>query len=168
MENQLALEKVSSEYKQADSTLAALNKISKDQTGLDTIKKTATSYLPDEPSASEFIIGLEQMTSQIPIIIDSLSVNEIKTKAVSKTATSSSDSADSSATTTKTATTKASEKALKFDASFKTSYDNVLIFFRKMEQNTRFNTIETITMGSYNVKDSTLNFSAEGKIYYGK
>lgn len=164
--NQLALEKVSSDYRRADDKLADLNKIAKNKTSLDQAKSTVFAYLPDEPSPSTFIVGLEQMTSQIPIIIDSLSVTEAKAQAT--TSKTSTDSTSTSASTSATKNIKVAEKAYQFDASFKISYDKIATFLTKMESMSRFNTITKITIGSLDSNDSTLDFKATGKIYYGK
>lgn len=168
VENQVALNKISTDYRKADDKLADLNKLAKNQTLLDETKKTVVGYLPDNPDASDFIISLESMTSKIPIIIESLSVNEIKAAKTAKASTTNSDST-SKTSTAKTATkTAPAEKALEFDASIKTTYDKISIFFSQMESMSRFNTIENVTIGNYNPDDSTLDFNTSGKIYYGK
>lgn len=170
--NQIALEKVSSEYRQADRKLKDLNKINKNKADLQSTEKTVNDYLPDTPSASTFIVSLEQMTSQTPIIIDSLSVTETKTqKTASKKPSNDSETTSDKKTQTTSASTSAtqsSEKALEFNASFKAEYNNILAFFSKIEKMDRFNTIESFSLGNMDEKTSTISFQAAGKIYYGK
>ncbi len=165
VDNQIKISQINFDQAAADSKLSQLKKISKNKDDLDATVSKVNEYLPDDPSASTFIVKMEQTSSQIPVIIDSLSVTEIKTKTTTKS-TDASESKDS-----KTATTtakKPTEKALTFSATFRSSYENILIFLKKMEEMSRFNTIESITLGSYSTEDGYLTLKADGKIYYAK
>jgi len=170
-ENQVAIEEISSDLAAADAKLNQLKKIDKNKTELTQTKTLVDGYLPNDQSASGFILNIEQTASQIPIIVESLSINEIKAAATAAKTTDSETATSTKATdaTAKT-TTKApeKEKALTFSASIKTSYDKILIYLRKMEELPRFNTIETISIGGYNKNDANLDLRAEGKIYYAK
>jgi len=171
VENQIALEKLSSDYRQADDKLSDLNKLNKNHADLDTIHQTVYGYMPDDPTPSTFIIGLEKMTSEISIIIDSLSTNEVKTQTSTASKSSGDSESSSTKTTTSTATSKTaakSEKAVEFNASFKSDYNHIITFFSRMESLDRFNTIESINIGNIDPNTSNLNFQATGKIYYGK
>lgn len=172
-QNQIEVSRLSIDLKQADDKLKQLKGYEKDHAALDATKKQVLGLLPDEPSASSFILNIEQTSSSIPIIVESLSVNEIKTaKTPAKTDTSDSETSKTSSSTSSPTTTSsakpAAEKALTFSASFTSDYDRAQQFLKRMQYLPRFNTIESITLGGYNTTSNTINLKAEGKIYYGK
>lgn len=148
--------KINNELLQADKKLQNLKNIKKDESSLNSTADKVAKYWPDDKNTSEFIVNLENTTSEIPIIVDSLSTNEPKTN---KSSTSKSK---------ENATTASSDKYVEFSASLRSSYDNILTFFSRMENLSRYNSIENVSIGSFKKEDQTLNLSVKGKIYYGK
>lgn len=165
-QNQIEVARLGNDMKEADNKLKELKGFSKDRTTLDATKNEVAALLPDDGNASSFILNIEQATSSIPIIVESLSVNEVKAATKAKTATDS-DTTTKTATTTTTAKPVA-EKALSFSASFTSDYTKALEFLKLMRTLPRYNTIESIALSGYNSTDNTINLQAEGKIYYGK
>lgn len=163
-ENQIEIERLGSEMKQADTKLAALKAQDKNRAQLDSYKKEVTDLLPDDPSASSFILNMESTSSTEGIIINSLSITEVK--AVKKTA----DATDKTTTPTASAGTKktATEKALNFSTSFTSDYSKSQAFLKSLELLPRFNSIENISISNYQPQENTMSIQASGKIYYGK
>ena len=180
LDNQSKINDMSQELSITQDKLTQLKTLEKQKDNIGSIILAVNGYLPDDSEASEFIVHLEKTTSQIPVVIDSLSVTESKTttsKSASKTTDSSDESSskksnsnsDTSSSTSKTTSSKASsEKSLTFSASFKSNYDNIITFFQQMETFSRFNTIESISLSGYNEKDGVMNLKIDGKLYYGK
>lgn len=166
-ENQTSLEDIGSQLTIATSELQQLKKIDKDKEGLSKTKEIVDGYLPDNGEASSFIVTLEHTASEIPVIIDSLSVAETKAAATKSTSDSSDDEAKTGSATPKT-TTKTAEKSLDFSATLVSTQDNIITFLQRMENLNRFNTIESFSLGGYSADKGTLNLRIEGKAYYGK
>jgi Tfp pilus assembly protein PilO len=163
--NQTSLEDIGSQLTIAQSEVQQLKKIEKDKEGLTKTKEIVENYLPDKGEASSFIVTLEHTSSEIPVIINSLSVAE------SKATTTSKSTSDSSNAENKTGTTnpaKAPEKSLDFSATLVSTQDNIITFLQRMENLNRFNTIESFSLGGYSADKGTLSLRIEGKAYYGK
>jgi len=148
--------KINIELLQADKKLQNLKDIKKDENGLNIIADKVATYWPDDTETSSFIIILEKTTTEIPLIVDSLSTNVPKN-----------DKSTTKKTKDKTETV-ANDKHVEFTASLRSSYDNILTFFSKMENLSRYNSIESVSIGSFKKEDQSLGLSVKGKIYYGK
>jgi Tfp pilus assembly protein PilO len=157
VKNQSDIEKISLELRNADKKLQQLKDVDKNKKSLEDTKILVNNFWPEEQEASSFIVNIEQTTTAIPLIVDSLNVAEPKATKATKTT----DKKD-------TKTSAPSNKYLDFTASFSSPYQNILTFFEKMESLSRFNTIESVSLGGYNEDEGTLNLRVQGKIYYGR
>lgn len=165
-QNQASIEKINIDWQDSDNKLGELKKIDKDRTQLTETKQLVTSYLPDETTPSSFVVKLEGLTSTIPIIIDSLGITE--PKVAPAPVKSEDDSSSSKTSTAAKPAAKPVEKVLNFSTSSRATYDKIILFFQKMEQFSRFNTIETVSISGYTATDGTLDLKTSGTIYYGK
>ncbi|OQB06698.1 MAG: Pilus assembly protein, PilO [bacterium ADurb.Bin212] len=163
VKNQSDIEKISLELRNADKKLQQLKEVDKNKKSLEDTKLLVNNYWPEEQEASSFIVNIEQTTTSIPLIVDSLNVAEPKTTKASKT-TDTTDKTDKK----ESKSSAPNNKYLDFTASFSSPYQNILVFFEKMESLSRFNTIESISLGGYNDDEGTLNLRVQGKIYYGR
>lgn len=163
-ENQIEIERLGSEMKQADNKLAALKAQEKTKDELIGIKNEVVTLLPDNPDASSFILDMESTSSALGIIINSLSVSEIKS--TTKTKTTDTDTNEETATTVAKKT--ATEKALAFNTAFTSEYDKAQDFLKSLELLQRFNVIDNISFSNYRADYNTVNVQASGKIFYGK
>lgn len=168
VQSQLEVERLGIDLKKADEKLSALKSVDKNRTLLDQAKNEVFALLPDEPGASSFILNIESASSNVGIIVDSLSVAETKNKTTTKASTASEGTEKSGSATTPTKSTTSAEKSLAFSASFTSDYSKAQEFLKRLELLPRFNTVESITLNNYRPDDGTLTLRAEGKIYYGK
>lgn len=167
-ENQTEINKMSYELQAATDKLNQLQALDRNKDNIKVTKDLIEAYWPNEAGSSDFIVDLEETTSEIPIIVDSLTVAETKTATTKSTKTTDSSKDTSSKKDTNTSkTTTTSDKSLDVTATFKSNYDNILLFFQKMESFSRFNTIESVSLSGFD-KDSNLNLKIQGKIYYGE
>lgn len=166
VKNQLEVEKLGYDLKKADDKLSALKEFEKNKEGLDQTKGEVFGLLPDEASASGFILNIESISRQLGVVVDSLSVNEIKaTKAPAKTDDNTTAKAAEPAAAAPKA---AAEKALSFSANLTADYGKSQSFLKALEMLPRFNTVETLSLTNYSIETGTMNLRTEGKIYYGR
>ena len=165
-QNKLALRDTTSNLEKAQSDFANLVKLKKNDAELQEIKKNVISYLPDEKSTNDFVVKIESLSGELGIQVPALNTVEPKTAAKpTQDDTATSGSAKTAATTTAKAT---SGNPVEFSLNFTSDYSKIQEFISRMNSLLRLNSLEKVTITNYNPDSGEVDFSTDGKIYYGK
>ncbi len=157
-------QKVVSNQNKLDQTYLKLNtlqKIEKHPEEFKAARGMVNNSWPDNLDISHFIVQTENLAKNNSIILENLSVAEIKKSSV-KSAPKE-DGGSEKATTEKK---KDAETGTQFTFGLQAPYSSVLSFIKGMETLPRFNSISLINLSG----DDTgiINLRMTGSIYYGK
>ncbi|MFA4995947.1 MAG: type 4a pilus biogenesis protein PilO [Patescibacteria group bacterium] len=136
------------ELNQIYDKLDYLQKISKNPDDLKSTEKIVNNYWPDNSDISQFIVQTEDLAKSNSLVLDNISINEIKNAQTSSTKKNS------------------SPNGSQFTFNTRTSYSSLLNFIKGMETLARFNSISSIDLNG--TEEGTINMRLTGKIYYGK
>jgi len=125
-----------------------LQKISKNPQDLESNEKIVNNYWPDSSDISQFIIQTENLANNNNLVLDNVSINEIKN---TKTSSNKKDN---------------SSNGSQFSLSLKSSYPSILNFIKGMETLPRFNSISLINLSG--TTEGSINVQLTGTVYYGK
>lgn len=149
------------ELNQIYDKLDYLQKISKNSKDFESTEKIVNNYWPDNSDISQFIVQTEDLAKNNSLVLDNISINEVKKTKTSTTKGEADDSKQSSAAKKSTA-----PNGLQFTFNLRTPYSSILSLIKGMETLPRFNSISSINLSG--TEDGNINMKLTGMIYYGK
>jgi hypothetical protein len=157
----------SQKQSELNATYTKLNSLQKIEKHPEDFKKTTDSvknFWPDSLDVGQFLIQTDTLAKSNSLILENVTVNEVK--AVKVTPKNDSDDKDDDSNPAPADSKSKTPASTQFTFSFKSSYPSVLSFIKGMETLPRFNSLSSIALSGN--EDDTIEAKLTGNIYYGK
>jgi Tfp pilus assembly protein PilO len=161
-DNQASLSETRAKLIEADFRLNELNVLSKDQNSIDETKRFVNDLLPDDKNTSDFVVKSEALTDNLSVIIETFTT----TASVPTTKKVNPDS--EVATTTKETPKKEGGASVDFSITMNESYSTISDVIKKLESFPRMNVLDALYFSNYSTESNTIDFKAQGRVFYGK